>query len=136
MKRLTKKEKGFADSFLETGNGTRAALENYDTALDNTAAVIATRTLRKAKVQEYLEKHAVGASSRIVKMSKTAKVEAVKLNANKDIMDRAGFKPIEKSENKSVRMNIEVKIDNEELEKLREEYEEKLKIKLLKRKTI
>mgnify|MGYP001573655467 CR=1 FL=1 len=133
MDRLTKKEKGFADSYLETGNGTLAALENYDTALENTAAVIATRTLRKAKVQEYLEKHAPAASSRIVKISKIIHGNtAVALAANRDIMDRAGFKPIERSESKSIRLNVEAKIENEELEALRQEYEEKLKSKLLK----
>ncbi len=47
---LTKKEKGFVKDYLETGNGTHSALNNYDTDDINTAASIASENLRKAKV--------------------------------------------------------------------------------------
>lgn len=97
-RKITKNQKDFSDKFLETGNGTKSALEVYDTKNENVAAVIASENLRKPKVIEYLEGNALGASSRIVKISKTAKNEAVKLSANKDILDRAGFKPTDKTE--------------------------------------
>lgn len=132
MKRLTKKEKGVADGYLETGNGTQAALDNYDTENKNSAAVLASRTLRKVKVQEYLEKHAPKAASKIVSLSNQTENLPVALGATKDILDRTGFKPVEKNESKSIRVNLEVKIENKELELLREEYEAKLKSKLLK----
>lgn len=47
---LTKKEHGFVKDYLETGNGTQAALKNYDTEDPNTAGVIAHENLRKPKI--------------------------------------------------------------------------------------
>ncbi len=49
--RLTKKEKGFVKDFVETGNGTKSALNNYDTDDDNVAANIASVNLTKPKIQ-------------------------------------------------------------------------------------
>lgn len=48
--RLTKKEAGFVKDFVETGNGTKSALKNYDTESENVAAVIASENLRKPKI--------------------------------------------------------------------------------------
>jgi len=39
-----------------------------------------------------------GVIAQIIEMAQTAESEAVRLNACKDLMDRAGFKPIEKTE--------------------------------------
>lgn len=105
MERLSKKEKGFADDYLETGNGTQSAINNYDTEDRDVAGVIASQNLRKLRIIEYLESNAESAISRIVDLSMTAENEAVKLSANKDIVDRAGFKPIERN----VNLNIETK---------------------------
>jgi len=106
--RLTKKEKGFADDYLETGEQTKAILDNYDIgskggktteeAKKRTASSMANENLKKLDIQKYLKEHAGGAITRIEKLSKTAKNETVKLNANKDILDRAGFKPTEKKD--------------------------------------
>ena len=99
---LTKKQKEFADEYLETGNGTQAALKAYDIETkkkEECAASIGYENLRKPQIQAYIENEAEGAASRIVEISKTAKMEAVKLNANKDILDRAGFKPTDKTDN-------------------------------------
>lgn len=48
---LTKKEKGFVKDFIDTGSGTKAALNNYDTEDENVAASIASQNLRKLKIQ-------------------------------------------------------------------------------------
>lgn len=50
-KRLSKKEKIFIETFIETGNGTEAALEAYNTNSRNTASVIASENLAKPKIQ-------------------------------------------------------------------------------------
>lgn len=121
---LTKKEKGFADEYLETGNGVQAALNHYDTTNYDSAGVIAHRTLKKAKIQEYLEDHAEGAISRIIDLSKDAKNENVKLMANKDIADRGGFKPVERTETKT--LTIAVNLDEKSLG-IAKKYEEELK---------
>ena len=39
-----------------------------------------------------------GVINQIIEMAQTAESEAVRLNACKDLMDRAGFKPIDKTE--------------------------------------
>jgi phage terminase small subunit len=49
---LTKKQKGFVKDYIETGNGTQAALNNYDTIDYSTAGNIASDNLRKPKVIE------------------------------------------------------------------------------------
>lgn len=99
MQKLTKKEKGFADDYLETGHGVESALKNYDTEDYNTAGAIASQNLRKLKIQAYIQDHAEDAESKIYQLSQKAKSEMVSFIASKDIMDRAGYKPVEKSLN-------------------------------------
>jgi phage terminase small subunit len=98
-KRLTCKQKKFADNYLETGNATQSTLmAGYDVKDNFSAAVIGNENLKKINIEEYLREHAGNAMTRIEEMSRTAINETVKLNANKDIMDRAGYKPTDKSE--------------------------------------
>lgn len=123
MEKLTKKEKGFADDYLESGNGTKAVLQNYDTDSENSAASIATQNLRKVKIQEYLESKSERASIRIVELSEQAENLPVALGATKDILDRSGFKPVEKS----INLNVEAEITNPKARQLAEKYEEELK---------
>lgn len=96
--RLTKKQHAFVKEYLETGNGTKSALKAYNTNDYSTAGMIASENLKKPKIIEAMENEATNAFIRIVKISKTAKNESVKLNANKDILDRAGYKPIERQD--------------------------------------
>jgi len=97
MNKLTKKEKGFADDYLDTGNGTQSALNNYDTVDDNVAASIASQNLRKLKVRQYIEDKAEVVASVIYTLATTSDNDAIKLSASKDILDRGGFKPVEQS---------------------------------------
>ncbi len=48
---LTKKEKGFVKDYAKTGNGTQAALKNYDVVKPHTAASIASENLTKPDIQ-------------------------------------------------------------------------------------
>ena len=93
-KKLTPKLKKFANAYMETGNATQAVIDaNYDVKNRKVAGVMGTENLEKPSVMAYLQSHASGAASRIVEMSMQAENEAVKFNANKDILDRSGFKP-------------------------------------------
>ena len=108
---LTKKQKAFADNYIESGNRTDAVFKaKYKVKNNHSARSIGSENLTKLDIRAYIEKQAPGAMSRIVEISIKAKNEAVKLNANKDIVDRAGFKPVEKHE-------ISGRIGSEELEK-------------------
>lgn len=54
-KKLTRKQKGFIEEYVKTGNGTQAALNNYDTNDEHTAASIAYENLRKPEIVSLLE---------------------------------------------------------------------------------
>ena len=53
--RLTKKKRGFAKDYIETGNGVKSALANYNTQDYSTAGVIAHENLKKPKIIKVLE---------------------------------------------------------------------------------
>lgn len=121
--KLTKKEKAFADEYLETGNGTQSALKAYDTTSERVAASIAHENLRKPDIAQYIQDNAKEAISRIVQISISAENEAVRLSANKDILDRAGYKAVERT----INLDVNVDITNPKAIALAKEYEEKLK---------
>lgn len=52
---LTKKQRGFVEDYIETGNGVRAAMNNYDTEDYNTANVIAVENLQKPTIRKELD---------------------------------------------------------------------------------
>jgi len=96
-RKLTKKQKDFADKYLQTGNGAISALQTYDTKDYNTGAVIASENLKKHNVIAYLESKAEKAAEIVFDLAQNAETDAVKLSASKDILDRAGFSAVDKS---------------------------------------
>lgn len=98
MARLTKKQKEFADKYLETGNATQSALEAYDTDDPNTAGVIGHENLRKPKIIAFFEEKADTVANNIYRLALAAENENVQLRAGQDILDRAGYKPIERTD--------------------------------------
>lgn len=99
MNSLNPKHKEFADEYLETGNATQAVKTTFNNIKDdNCAGVKGYRLLRNDKIREYLEDKAETAAQNIYKLANEAENESVKLNANKDILDRAGFKPTDKTD--------------------------------------
>lgn len=108
---LTKRAKGFAKDYIDTGNATLSVKNNYDVSSDNSAAVAGSRLLRNSKVREYIEGKAELAASYVFEIASAGDNDVVRLSASKDILDRAGFKPIEKSQNISV--NIEAQMTPE-----------------------
>jgi len=52
VEKLTNRQRGFVKDYIETGNATLAAKNNYDVTDDNTAAVIGSENLRKLKISE------------------------------------------------------------------------------------
>lgn len=100
----TKKQRGFAKSYIESGNGTQAALAHYDTKDPDVAGVIASENLGKPKVKELIDGYAEKATKNIQTLAETAENENVRLNANKDQLDRAGYSSVAKTMN----VNVEV----------------------------
>lgn len=95
---LTKKQEGFVRDYLESGNGRMAALKNYSTEGKESAASIAWENLQKPAIIRRLQESVEAARSMIYKLSQESEIDAIRLSASKDIMDRGGFKPVEKSE--------------------------------------
>lgn len=93
----TKKQKVFAKEYAKTGNGTQSALKAYDTDSVVTADSMARENLGKPRVMALIEGYAETAQYRIQELSAQEKNLNVALTASRDIMDRAGFKPVEKN---------------------------------------
>jgi phage terminase small subunit len=105
------KQRIFVDEYIENkGNGTKAALKAYDTDKDYVAKNIASENLTKPNVWQAIQDAAEEAFGSIRTLSKTAKNENVRLGASKDILDRAGFKPVE--ERKNLNVDLKLEIDN------------------------
>jgi phage terminase small subunit len=103
MRNPTLKQLRFTQYFAETGNGTQSALAAYNLNTNNPkhksyASSIATENLKKPIVQQMLKEMGVFALGRIEELSVYAKSESVKLQANQDIANRAGFMPPTKVE--------------------------------------
>lgn len=54
-RKLTKKERGFVESYVETENGTQSALKHYNVANAKVAGVIAVENLAKPSIQHAIE---------------------------------------------------------------------------------
>jgi phage terminase small subunit len=111
---LTDKQRKFADAYFELSHGTKAAIAAGYT--ENSAHVTASNLLKNPKIKDYIEElHRERRERVLQKMSamseealltiydlfKNADSEQVKLQAAKDLMDRTGFKPTDKIENKT-----------------------------------
>lgn len=92
---FTPQKKAFARKIVEGKTPTQAAMEVYgykdinNLAERKKAQILAERNLKDEKVLAYIHHEGYGAATRIVQLSKDADNETVKLNANKDILDRA-----------------------------------------------
>lgn len=105
--KITLKNQKLVTAYIDNGgNGTQAAIDaGYNVSKRSSATKIAYQVLNKPSVREYLELHAEKAAQNIAKMADDAENEAVRLNANKDILDRAGYKPIDRAQNVNVNVD-------------------------------
>ena len=112
-------DKLFADKYIETQRLGMSALAVFPDLTPTQATTKAQGLIRKDAVREYINNQAMGAMTRIVKLSVKSKNLNVRLAANKDIMDRAGYKPQEAQ----ININVPLYLPAEVMEKynLREE---------------
>ena len=116
--RLTKKQKTLVDTIVALGCSIKEASSKSGYAEGEAGRVTAIKTLRLPHVQEYMQQcirqsiglNATIASRKVLDLASSAKSEYVQLEASKDILDRAGYKPVEKSMS-LVQGNISVSID-------------------------
>jgi len=110
--KLTKKQKDFADDYLIHWVAAKAARKAYNikpTKDQNVkAAVIWHLNINKPNIQEYIKENAQIAASVIMELLQNKKTPAaVRLNASKDVLDRAWYKPIDRVQSLDIKMNLE-----------------------------
>ncbi len=87
-KKLTKKQKKFVDSYMESGNATKAAKKAYKTSNDASARSIGSQNLTKLNIQEYLEEQAQPVLVNMVHLALNAEKQSDQIRAGKIILDR------------------------------------------------
>ena len=120
----TLKQRKFAQAYINNnGNGTQAVYNAGYNVMDYTSArALASENLTKLSVLNMIQGFAPTAQGNIEILANKAKNESVRLQANKDIMDRAGFMPVHKSETKQI--NIE--INDDRFQEIMSAYQQKL----------
>jgi phage terminase small subunit len=112
VKKLTEKQLLFIEYYIETGNATESAKRAGYSA--KTAGSIGSENLTKPEIKEAIEKRREEIRTELQNKFLASAVKAqqimnqvlensetpphVKIQAAKDLMDRAGFKPTEKRE--------------------------------------
>ena len=118
QRKLTKKQSSLVDTLVATGCTLREAATEAGYANGESGRVTASKTIRLPHVQSYIMQrvneqlgmNATVAAARVMNLATGAKSEYVQLEASKDILDRAGFKPIDRSQ-VQVAGDIRVSID-------------------------
>lgn len=118
QRKLTKKQMALVDTLVATGCTLREAASEAGYADGESGRVSASRTIRLPHVQQYMMQrvteqlglNATVAASKVMQLASGAKSEYVQLQAAQDILDRAGFKPIDRSQ-VQVAGDIRVSID-------------------------
>ena len=100
MRKENPKHREFANKFVETGNATKSVKETFrDKPMsEGYSRVKGHDLLTKPNIIRMIDDAMEGAQNSIIELSQKAKNENVKLNASKDILDRGGLKPVDKSE--------------------------------------
>ena len=101
---LTDKQMALVDTLVADGCSIKEAAGKAGYADGEAGRVSASKALRQPHVQQYmmtrvgesLGLHATTAAAKLLNLARGAKSEYVQLEASKDILDRAGFKPADK----------------------------------------
>ena len=117
-RKLTPKQTLLVDTLVATGCSISQAAVVAGYAKGESGRVSASKSLRLPHIQQYmmmriqdqLGLNATMAASKVMNLAKGARSEHVQLEAAKDILDRAGFKPIDRAQ-VQVAGDIKVSID-------------------------
>ncbi len=118
IRKLTARQKALVEAYVANGGNLTKAAEEAGYAEGNSGRVTAWKAMKTPHVQQYLMQqtaeafstHAAMAVGKVASLAKAAKSEYVQLEAAKDILDRAGFKPIDRAQ-VQVAGDIRVQID-------------------------
>ena len=120
-----KEKKVFVEAIKEGYPQYKAVMKAFPHITNlNTANIKGGRMMRQEKIREMLDDASEGAVTRVVSLSKHARNEKVKLDANKDILDRAGYKAVDVS--KSINLDIKMDISDPKAKAIKEKFEQEL----------
>lgn len=106
-RKLTPKQKKFADKYLENGNATQAAVESYNVKSRDVARKVGSENLTKPDIEAYLQNKLEMAKNIIEDLAQNADSDVVRLQAAKDIADRIEGKPVQRQINANTDTNKE-----------------------------
>ncbi len=103
-KNPTAKQMALVDTLVADGCSITEAASKAGYADGESGRVSASKALRQPHVQQYMMQrvgetlglNATTAAAKLLNLARGAKSEYVQLEASKDILDRAGFKPADK----------------------------------------
>ena len=103
-KNPTAKQMALVDTLVADGCSITEAASKAGYANGESGRVSASKALRQPHVQQYMMQrvgetlglNATTAAAKLLNLARSAKSEYVQLEASKDILDRAGFKPADK----------------------------------------
>ena len=117
-RKLTEKQTALVDTLVANGCSIKKAAELAGYSKGESGRVSASKALKLRHVQQYMMQRmneqfglsATIAAGRLRSLVSDAKSEYVQLEAAKDLLDRAGYKPIDRSQ-VQVAGDIQVSID-------------------------
>ena len=106
QRKLTTKQMALVDTLVATGCTITQAASQAGYARGDSGRVTASKALKlphvlqymMMRVQDTIGLNATKAVAQVSKLATSAKSEYVQLEASKDILDRAGYKPIERAQ--------------------------------------
>ena len=118
IRKLTDKQTALVDTIVATGCSITKAASQAGYAKGESGRVTASKALKLPHVQDYMMRqiqetiglNATKAVQQVARLATGARSEYVQLEASKDILDRAGYKPIDRSQ-VQVAGDIRVSID-------------------------
>jgi phage terminase small subunit len=153
-RKLTKKQSGFVKTYVQTGIATIAAKKNYNITTEGSARAVGSHVLTNTNVQAAIaaygdglpdellrEKHIALLNKKEIKRTfdhqtgewidiETGQVETAAVSKGLELAYKVKgmFAP---EQTRSINLNVDAKATPDKLEELREEYEEKLRARLL-----
>lgn len=118
LRPITTRQRALVEAYVANGGNLTKASQEAGYAAGDSGRVSAQKAMKTTHVQQYMmqvmgeqfSRHAAMAVGQLAGLAKGARSEYVQLEASKDLLDRAGFKPIDRSQ-VQVAGDIRVSID-------------------------
>jgi phage terminase small subunit len=114
---MTERQDKFIDIYSKTGNATQSAIEaGYSQKTAKQKGYELKNLLRKEineQTQKVLADHVPSSIKWLSELAETSESDSVRLGAIKDLLDRAGLKPVERIEQTTVERMSDEEIQRE-----------------------